>query len=684
MKGLDPAEKSILIRIGESVDAAANNRTPTNPSEDAKNKVDNRLPGPRNITAKGAIRSIILEWDAEDTSNLLHYKITVTNLDNGTSETLFSFTNEFIYKGRIGGRYKALIQSVGRNQKSSIIRDIEFDIPDDVMLLEGNKNAFNTIGTIVNEDLLFQEGHKIFVWGAFTLDRLIAGPSGNSDVTLELYKGPAGGTIADATLIEQITMYAATESATNLDDFALGGFVERPDMEDPKDSAIDSIRGTSFQTSQSTMFSPFTVSEEDAGNTRELFVKAIGREDENDVTSLSITCWSAYEGASDDIPSDPWVPEPAIVEEDKKSIFIRGVESQYVRGTVTDPLRTIGGAWSWGCWFNPSWACHTTDGVVLETDLDKPVVLVHRVGEAPGTGGGYGINVNSFRLDWRLVVLNEATQVRSHVVRILIGYKEDPDNLGNPGGSPSQGELIWSFFSTPPTTGGPDTNSTSTLFPTGFDKTNDNSETWVFYVVTFQNGIGAQLYVNGSLISDSSPGWDNRNLGTGNTTQTIIQDDAMQQAWVFGGNATPLYSTGIYQGPNPKTNPLDEELSYEGLIHSSGVWNKVLTVAEIAELYDSGEGATTKHWRNNSGAYFSSLNLMHYWQFGAVDSELQYVARDTGYTSLVDEARLNLTDIGPDELPGTSDDFFSNTFYLKHVLDRYPGDGFTGDPGLDQ
>jgi len=339
IRGLPADEKQLLLRVGDLIDAQINNRTPANPFEPGRVKSDPRLPPPTNVTTEPGIKTSKLSWPAVDSSILSHYEILVRNLDTGLEETFISYTNIFFFKGRVGGNYSGSVRSVGRNgTKSPIVTEVEFFVPENVMLIEGSKNGFNTVGTIVSEDLLHFQAHKIFAWGAFTLDKLIGNPS-NPVVSLQLLRSEAGQTINDAVLIETITMEEATLSATCADDTLFGG-ISRPALSGDAASDPTFVRGSTFETSQSTMFSPIEVTADQAGKTFIYYLRAIGREAVDDVISLSLTLWSASAGQGDQVPSIPIVSEPPVVFPDLKAIELNSanMENEWLHDAVPGNL----------------------------------------------------------------------------------------------------------------------------------------------------------------------------------------------------------------------------------------------------------------------------------------------------------------------------------------------------------
>jgi hypothetical protein len=140
IRGLPADEKQLLLRVGDLIDAQINNRTPANPFEPGRVKSDPRLPPPTNVTTEPGIKTSKLSWPAVDSSILSHYEILVRNLDTGLEETFISYTNIFFFKGRVGGNYSGSVRSVGRNgTKSPIVTEVEFFVPENVMLIVTGK-----------------------------------------------------------------------------------------------------------------------------------------------------------------------------------------------------------------------------------------------------------------------------------------------------------------------------------------------------------------------------------------------------------------------------------------------------------------------------------------------------------------------------------------------------------------
>lgn len=85
--------------------------------------------------------------------------------------------------------------------------------------------------------------------------------------------------------------------------------------------------------------------------------------------------------------------------------------------------------------------------------------------------------------------------------------------------------------------------------------------------------------------------------------------------------------------------------SYRGTVHATSFWNVVLTQAEITTLQNSGSPENMDN-KFDSGDYFSSANLQHYWRHGFNAAD---IGKDLGFAS-------TLIDIGDDAVNVTADD----------------------------
>ena len=65
----------------------------------------------------------------------------------------------------------------------------------------------------------------------------------------------------------------------------------------------------------------------------------------------------------------------------------------------------------------------------------------------------------------------------------------------------------------------------------------------------------------------------------------------------------------------------------EFFYHSVGMWNVVLTAAEVAALHNSGNGSAVD-WNADTGAYVSSDDLQHWWRLGFDPNTLLGICAD--------------------------------------------------------
>lgn len=310
MRGIVGEEKALLIRIGESIDGAINNRGPTNPFErTAKFRDDPRLPAPGPITAKEGVRTVQLEWKPVDSSRLFYYRIEITSFTTGQTDIEIAFTSNFTFKGD-SGSYKALVRSIGRNGTASRGSVVFFVIQDNVMLLEGTKNGNETVGTLIFESILVPEGYQAHVWVSMVLNTFADPASGQnriptvqlSRVVTEQVAGlTASEGLAQATLLQEISIFPESETSTNYLDSS-GAFLS------PILRPVGATRTGSFETTETINFDAFTVPDEEAGKEHTFFINVINRETTSepntDIVSLSLVIWVASEGVSTFIPGD--------------------------------------------------------------------------------------------------------------------------------------------------------------------------------------------------------------------------------------------------------------------------------------------------------------------------------------------------------------------------------------------
>jgi hypothetical protein len=309
MRGVSAEEKSLLLRIGDLMDSALNNRQSSNPYEPSRNRSNRVLYPPTGLLAKTGKKRVQLVWTAANSDEHLRYSIEIRNVATGTVVTKSSYTNTLLWTGAEGS-YEAKVKSVGRDGASSTIEKVSFTITTSFMQLEGAKNGPTELGTMVQDDAELISGFSIFVWASVVLDKYIGGES-NNPIILKLWTmdGPeAVYDAATATLQQTLTLYPATESSACLDGDARGGSITRP----------SATRSGSFETSQSVMFAPMEVPSADVGDTWTFFLEATNRDTEDDEVNLSMIIWGGQQNIGELVdgvypipaPEDPWTDDP--------------------------------------------------------------------------------------------------------------------------------------------------------------------------------------------------------------------------------------------------------------------------------------------------------------------------------------------------------------------------------------
>jgi hypothetical protein len=378
LRGLPADEKMLLQRIGNLLDTALNNRQASNPYEPSKNNPNRLLYPPTGLVAHTGFQTLKLTWLAPKSDIHLRYDVVITNTETGVSETKSTYTNELRYKN-VNGSYRAKVKSVGRNGSSSTIETIEFVLGGSVMQIEGSKNGPTEVGTIVQDHITIYDGYSVYVWGSVVLDKFIAGTS-NEPAVFQLWSMEGANQTFDsgvATLQQTVTMYPASETFSNLDDNARGGLIERP----------IAPRTGSFETSQSVMFSPISITA-DAETTVTFFLLALGRVAEQDEVNLSLVLWGGFDGLGDNVPQDPWdggrsdfvFPHLNSLRLwrrvlDENDLYGATLEGSWYLAEQPKEFNLIDNAWTIACWFR------------LET---KHVNLMHG-----GALGGYYASGNT-------------------------------------------------------------------------------------------------------------------------------------------------------------------------------------------------------------------------------------------------------------------------------------------------
>lgn len=654
IRGLPTVEKELLERIGTLVDAQINNRAPANPHAEGRRRAQKRLPPPKVIETEPGIRTSKISWDPVDSSIFSHYELFITNMDDGSSETLRTYTNVFFYKGKEGGNYKVTVCSVGRNgTKSPIVAEKAFTIPDNVMLLEGSKNSYQTAAVEVAEDIQFNEGNKIFAWAAFTIDSLIF--SGNPTPSVQLWLASGEDqSFGNATLIEEIPLYSASESATCLDNTTLGG-ISRPALQPPASTDFNFVRGTTYETAFSTSFSPIDVDADYpnlVGTFATFYLRVTGREAEDDITGLSLSVWSVPAGQGDEIPAITLNTEPPFVYPWNTCVSLNADRPEGSAASPNNPganhwyhspalagigenigRKRINREWTFGIWIKFERLIFTTGNTgayFVEKFESLPTA------DFPGSGGlGYnntaplvslGIPVNGFAIDCGR---QEPTPVVGRTFfGVHLGGRENPSLLnGN-----SERTQFWRWIDSYSNI---DDDEFSDPIYTASDPTEpimaSGLNTWMLIMLSYNDADGMTLWVDGirkraGILSGSATN-PIYNRGRGHMAHTIGSRSSfiLYPDLVFNGSWTgpPANPNSTWQTTNP----------CPCLIYAAGLWNTStpkFTDGVAAELFANPQ----VNWREPipGGLYQMSGNLVHYWQMSAQLQDYdEWVARDTGW-----------------------------------------------------
>ena len=684
MRGLPPDEKSLMQRIGNLMDSAINNRQSTNPFENARKITTRDIYPPTGILVKQGIKSVKIIWDPTPSNALLRYQVTFDNLTTGERTVKSTFTNEVIFKAT-KGTYIARIVSISRNRSTSLVKTVQFNAGDEVMQLEGGKNGALELGTLVQDDILHVEGYSIYVWGSVVLDKYVLANEVNPTITFRLWRadGP-DGEFARASLVETIELYAATESASNLDGSARGGLITRPD-------AIAGRAG-SFETSQSIMFSPISVAEVENDEIFTYFLQAINRTTDADEVNLSLTLWTGADGQSDAVPGDPFTPEPDYVFPHKNSFHTQVVgydnsanpalDTRSMWAYIPQELNLIGNQHTIALWFRPddlnaanmaaTRNASNPDGGALE--------LLSRIAIRRPSGTNY--QSNSWEIKAVGVQLGGAGG-QAHQIQIRYNPEDGTDG--------TQRNVEYGALS--PTTGS-NKDISADLFSWGGAGTAGPTENdgWYFLVVCFEGGdftladpSKIRVYMNSA--AHPITGAPVMIKLVPNATDTfespIEQDDTDTMGYNLsasatdgGGNLVHNVSDGLFMGGKRTPNTNSQFQAHQlgiwnialdrlatGTIEDVGLVDGIVKTSAIDYLFNKGFG-TTVDWKqpsplktnlsiiggSNPGKsrdYSHNENLVHLIQFGAVEQAMStgFPGRDTGYHYF--KGDLNFTGITP-------------------------------------
>ncbi|KKK96843.1 hypothetical protein LCGC14_2658710, partial [marine sediment metagenome] len=448
--------------------------------EDARQITSRDIYPPTGILVKKGIRSVKIVWDAPPSNLLLRYEVTFDNLTTGERTIKSSFTNEVTFKAP-KGTYIARIVSIGRDRSTSLVKTVQFTAGEDVMLLEGAKNGPLETGTLIQDDIRLLQGYNVYVWGAYVLDKYTLGNEVNPKTILKLYrsKGP-DGSFDDATLLETIEMYAATESASNIDNSARGGLITRP-------ISNTTLRDGSFETSQAVMFSPIPVATADIDETFTYFLQATNRETDADEVNLSMTLWTgsvgdgaAIQGAVTATPAYVFPNQNCfhsqIVNYGVEDSGDPALDTRSMWASVPEHANLIGNQWTLAFWFRPNDLNANDMAEGRSTTTIGPLELFSRSTINPPNGTNY--QKNQIHITIKGVILGGGA---GDIHRIVVANYPENGTDGS--------DRNVSFGHSGITTGS--NNDVSASFfswggaPTGTSAQND---AWYFLVICFEGG----------------------------------------------------------------------------------------------------------------------------------------------------------------------------------------------------
>ena len=656
MRGLPPQEKALMQRIADLMDAALNNRQASNPFEASTTRLNRQVYPPTGLLAQSGISSVKIIWDPANSNEHLRYEIEFLNLTTGESTTKTSFTNEIVFRSSVG-TYLAKVASVGRDGSKSSLKQVEFNMGDDVMLIEGAKNGAQELGTVIQDNMQLYKGFSVYVWGSVVLDKQTLDTNGK--VVFRLYRAEipdATWGTTPVTLEQEITLYAATESASSLDTTARGGNISRPIV----------VRPGAFETSQSLMFSPIAVDDADDEKVVTYFLQAVNRQTEVDEVALSLTMWSGMDGVGSAVPGDVFVPPTPYVFPNLNSYHnqtpLDPLQFPFDRRTahavVPDGYSLIGNEWTVAFWIR-------FDDLAGANLADVPAT-------DPNNTGNLGTKV----------ILSRGT-ISTDNDTDLDNSWDFAVNAGNLGGGEFQHQITLSVNWFTPQSRTPaipagrfakyvaactgDREHISSLFPYGdaisASKASGNSTNngWMFMVICFGGGDFVdtanpkiRLYMN--IGTDPVSGEPNDpptmalaipSLDT--STQEVVQTDVGKMGYQMGPNESS-FSVGRWWN-DAYTGDLGQYTTKNMAYNQMGIWNVALdsdvtgtgwNIGPINALYNKGRG-TAVDWKGPITTTLEELfayqnyiqyeNLIHLVQFGAVERPFRELEtlRDTGF-----------------------------------------------------
>ena len=648
MRGLPPEEKALMQRIGNLMDAALNNRQASNPFEASTTRLNRQVYPPTGLLAQSGISSVKIIWDPANSNEHLRYEIEFLNLTTGESTTKTSFTNEIVFRGA-NGTYLAKVGSVGRDGSKSSLKQVEFQMGNDVMLIEGAKNGATELGTVIQDNMQLYKGFSIYVWGSVVLDKQTLDT--NNEVVFRLYRAEipdATWGVTPVTLEQTVTLYAATESGSSLDTTARGGNISRPIV----------VRPGAFETSQSLMFSPIAVDDADDEKIVTYFLQAVNRAEEQDEVALSLTMWAGMDGVGSGVPGDIFVPETPYVFPNLNSYHNQtpGDPLQFpfdrrtAHAVVPDGYSLIGNEWTVALWIrfddlgganlaaatatDPNNTGNLGSKVLLSrgtisTDNNADVNNAWKVTISAGTLGGGQFN-HQIDID---VTGADATARSVNYTATCTGDREHISSLFPYGDAISASD-------------------------SGDDTTNNG---WYFMVICFGGGnfVDAQnpkvrLYINAGTDpltgQPAIPPTMVKMIATlDGSVNPVVQTDVGKMGYQMGLNSASASVGRWFDGAY--TGDLGQYTTKNMAYHQMGIWNVALdsdvtgtgwNIGPINALYNGGFG-TAVDWKepitttlNEVFAYQNYIqpeNLIHLVQFGVVErpfSQLETL-RDTGY-----------------------------------------------------
>ncbi len=655
IRGLPPGEKVLMQRIANLIDGALNNRQASNPFEQSQQRTNRQIYPPTGILIKDGIKSVKIIWDATPSNELLRYEITFDNLTTGVRTVKSSFTSELTFKAA-AGTYVARIVSVGRDGSTSLVKQVQFSVSEDVMQIEGKKNGPLELGTVVQDNIRLVIGYSVYVWGSTILDKYMAASS-NEEITLRLWRAEKPDAVWQKdtfVLQETIVLYPATESASDLDATARGGLITRPSGD----------RLGSFETSQSVMFSPLSVAAGDDDKTVTYLLQAIGREVEQDEVCLSLVMWAGADGDGSSVPGDPFTVDPGYVFPNLNSFHTQQVgehtingsgniawDTRSMWGTVDKEHMMMGNQWTLGMWLRfDNLNVDFLDGGGGEVNSGDLIVI---------ETGAMRSDQNSLLNSLRIRVLGRIDiSPHQHKLTIQVGNRiKDEVGVGN--------DRTTEYIANVSGSGQEDTSSGLFTWGDASNTTGTQNDAWYFLVVCFSGGdfIGGvpkiRTYMN-SITAPTSTARSTEGVtpymaqlvpgGIDGSLQKLRQDDNQTMAYNLGQARSDAdnfnYKLGVYNG-NLRYPPCS---NFQ--IHQMGWWNVCLdsvsqgqgsTIGPIKTIFNEGHG-TEIDWRKNiivknpfgaidpEQSYWQSENLIHLIQYGAVEQPMStgYPGRDTG------------------------------------------------------